>query len=663
MADATFERPYVDVDEQRDSPLPHRYVHGGFEGTDTRFSFYLPPRDVYGGRFLQSLEGGQGGHESTATAPRGPSPGSSLSFVFACGAYLVESNQGHLGADPGPLDPTITAYRASAASARYAKSIAATMYGAEPARGYVYGASGGGMRTIQCLENCPDVWDGGVPFVPSATGPSMAVSSAVANFLRVAGANAAGVVDATAPGGSGAPFDHLTSEQRDALAAMYRAGFPRGTEHELARNSMSMGFVARFVANIADDDPAYFDDFWSVAGYLGADGGLAHCLVEEKASVRRLVTLGEVRERGRDAGVAMADASPDTPVGMVLDTEIPDPLVMITVADGRATGRELFCVDILDDVLIVGSLGGSPLPDVAVGDDVVVDNRKFLAYCYYHRYAVDPSRAEYAHFRVDGLSLYPTRPAPEWPGESSRARVTTTYHLVRPTGRFVGKMICLNNLADSAAIPNFTIGYQETVREQLGEDADAHHRLWFLEHAAHGPVRSMPAGSPPVAETRLIDYTGFVEHAIHDVIAWVEHDHAPVPSTGYERNEDLRLTPASAPSVRRGIQPVVAARANGGARADVSVGEPVSFDAEVEAPPGAGTVIRAEWDFDGTGSWPVVHAEVDGSSATARLRTTHAFDAPGTYYPTLRVWSHRDGDRDAAYGRLVNLARVRVVVR
>ena len=41
-----FQHPYIDMDEWRDQPVRHRYVHGGFEGTDTRFSFYLPPTAV-----------------------------------------------------------------------------------------------------------------------------------------------------------------------------------------------------------------------------------------------------------------------------------------------------------------------------------------------------------------------------------------------------------------------------------------------------------------------------------------------------------------------------------------------------------------------------------------------------------------------------------------
>src|SRR3546814_2561768 len=29
-------RPFIDADEMRDDPLPHRYIHGGFEHTDNR---------------------------------------------------------------------------------------------------------------------------------------------------------------------------------------------------------------------------------------------------------------------------------------------------------------------------------------------------------------------------------------------------------------------------------------------------------------------------------------------------------------------------------------------------------------------------------------------------------------------------------------------------
>jgi hypothetical protein len=62
--DPFFGSAYVDLDEPRDAPTPHRYVHGGFEGTDTRFAFSFPTDGSYRGRILQPLEGAHGGHEN-----------------------------------------------------------------------------------------------------------------------------------------------------------------------------------------------------------------------------------------------------------------------------------------------------------------------------------------------------------------------------------------------------------------------------------------------------------------------------------------------------------------------------------------------------------------------------------------------------------------------
>ena len=53
--DPFFDSPFVDVDEWRDDPVHHRYVHGGFEGTDALFSLYFPPAERYEGRFIHPV--------------------------------------------------------------------------------------------------------------------------------------------------------------------------------------------------------------------------------------------------------------------------------------------------------------------------------------------------------------------------------------------------------------------------------------------------------------------------------------------------------------------------------------------------------------------------------------------------------------------------------
>ena len=85
----------------------------------------------------------------------------------------------------------------------------------------------------------------------------------------------------------------------------------------------------------------------------------------------------------------------------------------------------------------------------------------------------------------------------------------------------------------------------------------------------------------------------------------------------------------------------------------------------IEAPPGGGTVVGAEWDFEGGGDFPLVEPFDESNSSFARvtLKTTYAFSKPGTYFPALRAATHRQGDFKTNFARIQNLGRVRVVVR
>jgi hypothetical protein len=119
--------------------------------------------------------------------------------------------------------------------------------------------------------------------------------------------------------------------------------------------------------------------------------------------------------------------------------------------------------------------------------------------------------------------------------------------------------------------------------------------------------------------------------------------------------------PASA-AERKGVQPVVHLKVNGGERAEVAVGEAVTFTAHIEVPPAPGKVVSAKWDFEGAGTYPDAAELRDPTSETIHVTTTHAFSQPGTYFPTLRVASQREGNRSTPFARSLNLSRVRVVV-
>src|SRR5207302_8479029 len=141
--------------------------------------------------------------------------------------------------------------------------------------------------------------------------------------------------------------------------------------------------------------------------------------------------------------------------------------------------------------------------------------------------------------------------------------------------------------------------------------------------------------------------------------AWVEEGTEP-EGTNYQDDNGRVILPDTA-AARGGIQPVLDVTANGSARADITAGEAVTLEVTAGAPPGAGTIIAVEWDFDGSGTFAFRH-DVDGTDNDVKLATTHTYDRPGTYFATARAVSHRDGDVNAVHRRIVNVASARVVV-
>ncbi len=107
---------------------------------------------------LHFLEGGMGGHEKT-----GESIGDHA-YALTNGAIYVESSQGHRGPSIYRETDTLSkiGYEATYAVVQYAKARAVQLYGQEPAHCYIYGQSGGGMRTPGILERFPALNQGGV---------------------------------------------------------------------------------------------------------------------------------------------------------------------------------------------------------------------------------------------------------------------------------------------------------------------------------------------------------------------------------------------------------------------------------------------------------------------------------------------------------------------
>jgi hypothetical protein len=74
-------------------------------------------------------------------------------------------------------------------------------------------------------------------------------------------------------------------------------------------------------------------------------------------------------------------------------------------------------------------------------------------------------------------------------------------------------------------------------------------------------------------------------------------------------------------------------------------------------PPNTGTIVAAQWDFEGDGDYPVTAQPpaTKTSDGAITLKTTHAFSKPGTYFPVVRAMSQREGDARTPHTQVHNL--------
>jgi hypothetical protein len=625
---------------------------------------------------FQFLSGGQGGDENSLV-------GGFVGFDWAfetvfdeLGGYLVESNQGHF-ADEGTtgLSDEVELFGASAETGIYSKSVAEEMYGSAPHHSYVWGGSGGGLRSLCCIENRPDVWEGDVSFVIGDVSAS-ASSWTVMYWWLYCRDKRADIIDATEPGGSGDPFATLDHDQRHALATLYRGGWNRGAENQLWASAAWLYALP----NMMDNDATYLDEFWTSAGYLGHDHPerLTAVLVDQRCQVTSV--------RAGDDGPGQLwlplppseGASPDQPAkgrsyGIEVDADLgadPNRLFMakVTVLTGQAKGRQVF-VAREGDVLLGERMTAPDMFDgVEAGDEVRIDNRDQIAWAHLWMYSIDldnwaaedratgerrlaPEYAGLGVVMVDGRPIYPQRPGP-----------------VRPTvmtGRFDRKVIHVSCTHDTIVSVPSVGAYHRKVRDYHGDETDAFYRLWWVENAPHAsPEWFLPAvlpdKDPGLWRSRLVDYDGAIQEALRRIVPWVEDGTPPPKTTSYRYTGDSGLVLADVAAERGGVQPVVRAEANGGVRTEVKVGEPVTFTGLAEQPPGTGTIVSARWDFLGDGSFAHEQALEDGMSSI-KVEATHGYAEPGTYFASFRVGARRGGIKSRGLP-IENGARVRVVV-
>ncbi|NHJ22757.1 MAG: hypothetical protein EAX91_17570 [Candidatus Lokiarchaeota archaeon] len=603
------------------------------------------------------------GNENAVQHPEYPDPSYSLGFAIESGAYLVESNLGRLNMFVGD-DPTITAYRASAAVAKYSRILASEMYGSHRPYGYVYGGSGGAFKTIACMENTEGVWDGAVPFIHATTIAIPNNFTVQAHAMRILEDKIQNIIDATEPGGSGDMYAGLNDEEREALIEVTKMGFPPRAWFNYRRIAFGYtGVLTMFFDQMVKWDPTYFEDFWNKPGYLGAKApkSLLNAKVHHETKISKLIWPEDLKEMGFGITLSAASVSKiKVPAGFVME-DLPSlnfQGASLILRSGEAEGCVVYIAGAFEKFALIafGEEHFEELAKVKAGDKVEIDNSVYLAAQTYHRHQIpSPDYYGYDQFRDDnGNPIYPQR------AELLCNRYAESV-VARLTGQFDGKMIVVNMLMDEIAYPWGAEWYRSKIKDALGDKFDDIYRLWYIDHSMHTPPVVTKYDTPPVITTRIINYGGVLQQAIRDLSAWVEKGIAPPASSIYKMMGAQVEVPLTAVE-RKGIQPVVNLTVNGGERADVNVGKKLTFSAVIKAPPNTGYVVGAEWDFEGSGDYPVTEKLKNTRSTRVEVKQTYSFSEPGTYFPAIRVTSHRQGDPITRHARIQNIGRVRVVV-
>ncbi|MCU1344743.1 MAG: hypothetical protein JWL70_1009, partial [Acidimicrobiia bacterium] len=394
---------------------------------------------------------------------------------------------------------------------------------------------------------------------------------------------------------------------------------------------------------------------------------VANDVINTTLTVDRVITIGDIIENadfnGPEFAAAKAMAGIRAGMGSPLDLPIAVEVKNIgkgyrlgtglQLRSGKAVGRQLYATEFVGDVFFCDGRGEANIlrfTDVLPGDEVLVDNRKFLAYHYWARHHI-LDELVFDSFRLDGKPIYPQHVAPD----------QSPLMGVAYSGQYKGKLMWVHHTHDSSLWPPQGVVYSNAVLQAQGEAGAAERfRLRWTEHAEHVPPFILKSPPGRAINTWLVDYLPVIEQSLKDLVDWVENGVDPQP-TAFEYHDGLVTLPATA-AERGGIQPVVTVTANGAVLATVAVGEAVTLEVQATMPAGAGTLISAAWDFDGTGTFPFRHPEVDGAATSLTLSTTHTYDRPGTYFATALVESHRDGDVAATSRRIPNMAQARIIV-
>lgn len=683
LEDPEYQDAYVDIDEERvrrhedGNKTVYRYIHGGFRKKAVKFSLHFPEPAQFKGRFFQYLSPFPGADEELASIPKDGADDVIL-FSLLHGAYFVESNMGAPGNDE------VTRWKSSAAVAEFGRKKAVEIYSCPRPVGIVFGGSGGGYKTMACIENT-DAWDGAVPYV---IGSPVSLPNTITMHVqgeRVMRNAFPKILDNLDVGGSGDMYKGLSDEEAQMLREMTDMGFPPMAWYPEAKGQFNDQSLPVLTPIVKMADPGYFSDFWTVPGYLGADPGsnASKDRFRFQGIVKRVHMADvpespdekheiESRNGVDDAWKKILTDDKDAWIEMESFPEGEDLYlrgVNITFETGEAKGKQVVLGDMYEDknmgtaFISIGPCYGtealnSILSKVKPGDVLSLDNSDYIAIQSYYRHQVpeDTDFHAWDQFRnEDGSPALPQRPNVMGYSFSGTGTVQD--------GNIQGKVIVLQALMDESTCPWCADWYRNKVIEAKGNEDDF--RLYYMQRCMHGDIAWL-------GNNMVVNYKGALLQALLDMADWLQSGKEPLKTTVYKLNGSQIVEDMDA-ARRGGMQAGVRLTVKGQKCAYVKAGEEFVLEAEMTLPENAGEVTSVCFDFNDNWRYsmspenvfPVegelTRTEKDGIHGTVS-EIRHHFDEPGIYFASVRITSQRNGDADDIFTQVKNLDRVRIVV-
>jgi hypothetical protein len=188
----------------------------------------------------------------------------------------------------------------------------------------------------------------------------------------------------------------------------------------------------------------------AIPGYEGHDDPVLQAsVVDLTTRVKAVVTVADLQAQtaaaqasgqviGLRARVAMRDGSPpETPVAVAVEGLGEERLngylhgAAITFLSGEAAGRRLWATDFDGDVVFTRQ----SVLGVKAGDEVRVDNRVELAFCYYNRHHVSAGDPTFSSWVVDGRPVEPQHEVAPYEAPMPSASFTATYRRIENLAR------------------------------------------------------------------------------------------------------------------------------------------------------------------------------------------------------------------------------------